>query len=85
MDECKPLAPNPTCKLRFCGGCNAAKYCGATCQRLDWAAHKVTCKQEAERRNDTAACEAGRCGLHSLQRAVAAAAAVAVVARPKFF
>ncbi|KXZ53543.1 hypothetical protein GPECTOR_7g993 [Gonium pectorale] len=31
-------------KLRLCAGCEAARYCGAECQRQHWAAgHKVEC------------------------------------------
>lgn len=32
-------------KFRLCSGCRAAKYCSATCQKLDWKAHKQRCKQ----------------------------------------
>lgn len=48
---------NPTCtnmdgnreariKVQKCGGCQVAFYCGAECQKADWAAgHKEMCKQ----------------------------------------
>ncbi|ORY33588.1 hypothetical protein BCR33DRAFT_791388 [Rhizoclosmatium globosum] len=28
----------------LCKGCESVSYCGAACQRSDWAAHKVICK-----------------------------------------
>ena len=34
----------PGASLR-CGGCGTARYCGATCQKKAWAAHKAACKQ----------------------------------------
>jgi hypothetical protein len=45
---------DPSCKhcgakgsLLLCSGCRSTQYCGVTCQRADWAAHKVGCKNMA--------------------------------------
>mmetsp|Transcript_748 Transcript_748/g.1737 ORF Transcript_748/g.1737 Transcript_748/m.1737 type:complete len:373 (-) Transcript_748:15-1133(-) len=35
-------------KLRSCARCQMVDYCGVECQRLDWPAHKVRCKQMGE-------------------------------------
>jgi hypothetical protein len=32
-------------KLKECGGCKSAQYCGKACQKADWPAHKATCKR----------------------------------------
>jgi hypothetical protein len=32
-------------KLRECSGCNAVRYCGKSCQKMHWSAHKPTCKR----------------------------------------
>jgi hypothetical protein len=31
-------------KLRACGACNAALFCGRDCQLAAWPAHKAACK-----------------------------------------
>ena len=36
--------PSSSSKLLLCGGCRAASYCSAECQRRDWPNHKVQCK-----------------------------------------
>lgn len=39
------------CRLRLsekkqrCSGCNTVYYCGAECQKKDWASHKTSCKK----------------------------------------
>ena len=42
-------------RLRWCGGCRAAKYCSVTCARADWPAHKLVCKRMREFRDDAMA------------------------------
>jgi len=32
-----------TRSLSKCSGCNYARYCSPTCQRMDWARHKEQC------------------------------------------
>ena len=31
--------------LRYCARCKTAAYCNDVCQRADWAAHKLDCKE----------------------------------------
>jgi hypothetical protein len=31
-------------KLSKCTGCKVVFYCGTTCQKADWPAHKVMCR-----------------------------------------
>ena len=31
-----------------CGGCRAARYCDAECQKRDWRAHKAACRQRQQ-------------------------------------
>lgn len=45
---------DPSCKhcgakgtLLLCSRCRFTQYCGVACQKLDWAAHKVGCKNMA--------------------------------------
>jgi hypothetical protein len=35
-------------KPKVCGRCRLAVYCTVTCQRVDWAEHKLTCVAPAE-------------------------------------
>jgi len=37
-----------TLKLRSCGECKLASYCGADCQRADWGHHKEMCRFACE-------------------------------------
>jgi hypothetical protein len=32
-------------KLSFCNSCRSVSYCSRACQRADWKAHKVICKE----------------------------------------
>jgi hypothetical protein len=32
-------------RLQRCAGCSGIVYCGAACQRADWAAHKAACRR----------------------------------------
>ncbi len=34
-------------KIKICGGCHTAIYCGPGCQLVDWSKHKSVCKQQA--------------------------------------
>ena len=42
---CKSLPGAPGSKLRYCGRCKAATYCGRLCARADWERHKHTCER----------------------------------------
>jgi len=42
-------------KMKVCSGCHLTPYCSRECQTKDWAAHKVVCKPEPERREDAKA------------------------------
>ncbi|KAG1652527.1 hypothetical protein FOA52_009226 [Chlamydomonas sp. UWO 241] len=35
-------------KLRLCGRCGIARYCGAECQKAHWKTHKVVCAAHKE-------------------------------------
>ncbi|KAH0833373.1 hypothetical protein J3R83DRAFT_12474 [Lanmaoa asiatica] len=35
---------NPSAVLRKCGGCEKARYCDTSCQKLAWSEHKPECK-----------------------------------------
>jgi predicted secreted protein len=54
MDPADQIEIKPTCyycctvqnsgkKMTVCDGCKTAVYCGATCQRDDWARHELAC------------------------------------------
>jgi hypothetical protein len=32
-------------KLSFCNSCRSVSYCSRACQKADWKAHKVICKE----------------------------------------
>jgi hypothetical protein len=32
-------------RLQECSGCRSVRYCGRTCQKADWPAHKPACKR----------------------------------------
>jgi len=54
-------------KLQKCASCLTAAYCGADCQRADWASHKLDCKALGKEH----------------ERSVAAQAAEDAIGRPK--
>jgi len=54
-------------KLNKCASCLTAAYCGADCQRADWASHKLDCKALGKEH----------------ERSVAAQAAEDAIGRPK--
>ena len=39
------LAEHEVTSLHLCSGCRFTQYCGAECQKADWADHKEECKQ----------------------------------------
>ena len=41
--QCDPCCVCSADALRYCGGCKLARYCSASCQRLDWNLHKRRC------------------------------------------
>jgi hypothetical protein len=44
-----PALPGaPRLKLRSCGECKLASYCGNDCQRADWGSHKEMCRFACE-------------------------------------
>ncbi|EAU91994.1 hypothetical protein CC1G_05981 [Coprinopsis cinerea okayama7 len=42
-DKCKACGKRDA-KLMKCGACKSVNYCGSTCQKADWPAHKAICK-----------------------------------------
>ena len=57
-------APGTTCnhcgareadaQLRACSGCYSVRYCGVTCSKTAWPAHKEDCRRrQAEREKST--------------------------------
>ena len=36
-------------KLKRCGGCNDAYYCGPLCQTFDWPRHRIACRSKDSR------------------------------------
>ena len=39
-------------KLRFCGGCEVARFCSPACIAAGWKAHKAACKQHQKERDE---------------------------------
>ena len=44
-------------KTKTCSGCRLVRYCGAACQKADWRAHRVACREVAARRRAAAPSE----------------------------
>ena len=42
---CKKLETQ-TEKMKMCSGCKCSMYCNKECQKNDWKAHKIVCKDE---------------------------------------
>ena len=38
-----PLKETQPCEFKLCSRCKDIKYCGPSCQKLDWKRHKVAC------------------------------------------
>jgi ankyrin repeat protein len=43
-DQCGVLE-DPDSRLKSCGLCNAARYCGVACQTAAWSVHKKACRK----------------------------------------
>lgn len=45
---CESFPPEGAVAFPVCARCKAASYCSLSCQRLDWANHKIACFTEKE-------------------------------------
>lgn len=46
LGSCKCSNCNKDGKMKMCSGCHMVGYCGAECQKAQWAAHKAFCKRK---------------------------------------
>ena len=51
----------PTTRMKLCPGCGGAAYCGAACQKRDWARHRATCRRIKSENAGTLAVKIARC------------------------
>jgi len=54
LDQCHLCGSTEKSLLKACSGCKGVAYCGALCQKSDWAEHKTACKLSTQLRNTKA-------------------------------